>query len=85
MLVNPRGCTHTLPYIDNKNKFYIIILVQRTCHGKQKRKLKRRKDTGKEKTLAKRKQKQKYNLRNKKIFLPKAVDKNKNLVDNISD
>ena len=23
-----------LPYIDNKNKFYIIILVQRTCHGK---------------------------------------------------
>ena len=30
MLVNPRGCTHThiLTYIDNKNKFYIIILVQ---------------------------------------------------------
>ena len=52
MLVNPRGCTHThthththiLPYIDNKNKFYIIFLVQITCHGKQKRKLKRRKE-----------------------------------------
>ena len=26
--------THILPYIDNKNKFYIIILDQRTCHGK---------------------------------------------------
>ena len=23
--------THILPYIDNKNKFYIIFLVQRTC------------------------------------------------------
>ena len=55
MLVNPRGCTHThiLPYIDNKNKFYIIILVQRTCHGKQKRKHKQRKDTSKEKTKEK--------------------------------
>ena len=45
--------THILPYIDNKNKFYIIILVQRTCHGKQKRKHKQRKDTSKEKTNAK--------------------------------
>ena len=73
MLVNPRGCTHThthththiLPYIDNKNKFYIIILVQRTCHEKQKRKIKRRKDTSKEKTLAKRKQKKKIQERKK--------------------
>ena len=52
MLVNPRGCTHTHTHththttlIDNKNKFYIIFLVQRTCHGKQMRKLNRRKDT----------------------------------------
>ena len=36
--------THTT-LIDNKNKFYIIFLVQRTCHGKQMRKLNRRKDT----------------------------------------
>ena len=42
--------THVSPYIDNKNKFYIIILVQKTCHGKQKRKYKQRKDTNKEKT-----------------------------------
>ena len=57
--------THLLPYIDNKNKFYIIFLVQRTCHGKQKRKLQRRKDTSKEKTLAKRKQKKKIQERKK--------------------
>ena len=43
--------THVSPYIDNKNKFYIIFLVQITCHGKQKKK--RRKDTSKEKTNAK--------------------------------
>ena len=49
MAVYTHTHTHILPYIDNKNKFYIIILVQRTCHGKQKRKIKRRKDTSKEK------------------------------------
>ena len=57
MLVNPRDCTHThthiLPYIDNKNKFYIIILVQKTCHEKQKKKRNQRKDTSKEQTKAK--------------------------------
>ena len=36
--------THILPYIDNKNKFYIIFLVQRTCHKKtSKRRDKRQK------------------------------------------
>lgn len=57
--------TYILPYIDNKNKFYIIFLVQRTCHGKQMRKLKRRKDTSKEKTLTKRKQKPKIQVKEK--------------------
>ena len=45
--------THILPYIDNKNKFYIIILVQKTCHEKQKKKRNQRIDTGKEKTKEK--------------------------------
>ena len=63
--------THILPYIDNKNKFYIIILVQRTCHGKQKRKLKRRKDKSKEKTQAKRKQKKKIQERKNKSKMKK--------------
>ena len=45
--------THILPYIDNKNKFYIIILVQKTCHEKQKKKRNQRKDTSKEQTKAK--------------------------------
>ena len=59
MLVNPRGCTHThththiLPYIDNKNKFYIIILVQKTCHEKTEEKRNQSKDTSKEQTKAK--------------------------------
>ena len=66
MAVNAHTYIHILPYIDNKNKFYIIFLVQITCHGKQKRKLKRRKDTSKEKTLAKRKTKEK-NTRTKKM------------------
>jgi len=63
--VNTHTHTYILPYIDNKNKFYIIILVQKICHGKQKRKRKQRKDTSKEKTLAKRKQKKKIQERKK--------------------
>ena len=51
MAVHTHTHTHVSPYIDNKNKFYIIFLVQITCHGKQKKK--RRKDTSKEKTNAK--------------------------------
>ena len=65
MAVHTHAPTYILPYIDNINKFYIIILVQKICHGKQKRKLKRRKDTGKEKTLVNRKQKKKIQERKK--------------------
>ena len=53
MAVHTHKHTHILPYIDNKNKFYIIILVQKTCHEKQKKKRNQRKDTSKEQTKAK--------------------------------
>ena len=53
MAVHTHAHTHILPYIDNKNKFYIIILVQKTCHEKQKKKLNQGKDTSKEKTKEK--------------------------------
>jgi len=37
--------THILPYIDNKNKFYIIFLVQRSCHKKTSKRRKNKKYT----------------------------------------